>query len=408
MAACSTSVLRCDLGTFQAAAHVSHCPPRADGTCSVWPVAWPVSPGQPGWRTTPARRAAARRGPLWPPVTQPHPCPHRCADGRWQSRQGRRLHGPTMVAGDDRMLGDGPYFRTGGTFGEERIGAEHGEGFTTIRPSGQALRVDVDFLNEKMRKRGRQRMRFQVRPDEAFGLVYSWEGVLADTRPSHTETWRRLAEEEGRPVPDYSRPVHSIPPERVITQVLGWTREPEEVARLVVRASELYCQEVAKLRAPQAGLREWLQALRTAGVPCAVTSALSRATVVAMLDAWGLRHFFQAVVTNEDGMEAISQRFLSAALKLDRAPNSCVVFEDDPRGIAAAHNCTMKAVALVGTHPAYELEQADLTVSNFSELSVINLRRLFANQGAEFMDPLKQPRNQSPPRRRNRNDMIPP
>lgn len=101
----------------------------------------------------------------------------------------------------------------------QQIGAEHGEGFTTFRPSGQALRVDVDFLNEKMRKRGRHRMRFQVRPDEAFGLVYSWDGVLADTRPSHTETWRRLAQEEGRPVPEYSRPVHSIPPERVITQV---------------------------------------------------------------------------------------------------------------------------------------------------------------------------------------------
>jgi hypothetical protein len=87
------------------------------------------------------------------------------------------------------------------------------------------------------------------------------------------------------------------------------------VARLVARASELYCQEVAKMRAPQTGLREWLQALRTAGVPCAVTSALSRATVLAVLDAMDIRSFFQAVVTHEDGMESISQRFLSAAVK---------------------------------------------------------------------------------------------
>lgn len=41
--------------------------------------------------------------------------------------------------------------------------------------------------------------------------------------------------------------------------------------------------------------------------------------------------------------------------QLDRKPSMCVVFEDDPRGITAAHNCTMKATALIGAHPAYVL-----------------------------------------------------
>lgn len=38
--------------------------------------------------------------------------------------------------------------------------------------------------------------------------------------------------------------------------------------------------------------------------------------------------------------------------QLDRKPSMCVVFEDDPRGITAAHNCTMMAIALIGAHPA--------------------------------------------------------
>lgn len=40
-------------------------------------------------------------------------------------------------------------------------------------------------------------------------------------------------------------------------------------------------------------------------------------------------------------------------LQLDRKPSKCVVFEDDPRGITAAHNCTMMAIALIGAYPAY-------------------------------------------------------
>lgn len=55
------------------------------------------------------------------------------------------------------------------------------------------------------------------------------------------------------------------------------------------------------------------------------------------------------------------------------------------QGIAAAHNCTMKAVAVQGKHRCYELRQADLTCSSLADLSVYNLRRLFANRGTEFM-----------------------
>ena len=46
------------------------------------------------------------------------------------------------------------------------------------------------------------------------------------------------------------------------------------------------------------------------------------------------------------GMETMSQRYLSAAIKLNRPPKDCVVFESNPLGIAAAHNCSCKVRAL--------------------------------------------------------------
>lgn len=83
-----------------------------------------------------------------------------------------------------------------------------------------------------------------------------------------------------------------------------------------------------------------------------------------------------------------------------------MVFEDDPRGITAAHNCTMMAVALIGAHPAYDLGQADLAVGSFSELSVINLRRLYAHKGSNFMDLEKQIAEKAPRRRKLTIDTI--
>ncbi len=45
----------------------------------------------------------------------------------------------------------------------------------------------------------------------------------------------------------------------------------------------------------------------------------------------------------------------------------------------------LQAVAVQGVNKGYQLKAADLTVGQLSELSVYNVRRLFANRGSEFM-----------------------
>ncbi|KAI5066897.1 hypothetical protein GOP47_0017425 [Adiantum capillus-veneris] len=271
-------------------------------------------------------------------------------------------------------------------FMDEDIGAEHGEGFETFRPRGP-LKVDVDYLNDRMREKGLQRFRYAMKPDEAFGLIYSWDNVLADTRALKLDAWRQLALEEGKILGDDKEALKHIlsrGTENVLRKVLRWADANSSVDHFKARLAKIYYEKLSKVRAPREGLKEWLEALATAGVPCAVASSLDRFNLLAALQRMGLYKYFQ----------------------LDRPPSKCVVFEDDPRGIAAAHNCSMKAVALIGSHPAYELTQADLAVSSFSELSVINLRRLFANKGAEFMDLQKQPAEKKPPKRRTATDTF--
>lgn len=54
----------------------------------------------------------------------------------------------------------------------------------------------------------------------------------------------------------------------------------------------------------------------------------------------------------------------------------------------------------------YDLVQADLAVGSFNELSVINLRRLFANKGSTFMDLQKQNAEKAPSKRKLTIDTI--
>ncbi|XP_024018321.1 5-amino-6-(5-phospho-D-ribitylamino)uracil phosphatase, chloroplastic isoform X2 [Morus notabilis] len=296
-------------------------------------------------------------------------------------------------------------------FMEEAIGAEYGEGFETFRLDGP-LKIDVDFLNEKLQEGFLQRIRYAMKPDEAYGLIFSFDNVVADTRALKLAAWKQLASEEGKEIPEdgeLQRVMLYAGADHVLHKLLLWDEAESEVDRLALRFSQIYYENLLRLDKPVEGLREWLDAVSTARIPCALVSSLDRRNMVEALDRTGLKKYFQAIVTEEDGMESIAHRFLSAAIKLDRKPSKCVVFEDDPRGITAAHNCTMMAVALIGAHPAicrYDLEQADLAVASFNELSVINLRRLFANKGSTFMDLQKQIVEKSPPKRKLTIDTI--
>jgi beta-phosphoglucomutase len=57
-------------------------------------------------------------------------------------------------------------------------------------------------------------------------------------------------------------------------------------------------------------------------------------------------------------------------------PACCVVFEDTPTGIQAAHNGGMKAIGVATSHPARSLALADLVVRGLDEVSLMRLRSL--------------------------------
>ncbi|TYJ36318.1 hypothetical protein E1A91_A05G299500v1 [Gossypium mustelinum] len=309
---------------------------------------------------------------------------------------------------DEDCSFDGFSVKPNKLFMQEAIGAEYGEGFETFRLDGP-LKVDVDFLNDRLQEGFLKRIRYAMKPDEAYGLIFSWDDVVANTGALKLNAWKQLALEEGKEIPpeaDAQKLMLYASADHVLHKILRWETIESEVDRLKSRLSQIYYDNLAKLRKPMEGLEEWLDAVSTAHIPCAVVSSLDRRNMVDALERIGLKKYFQAIISEEDGMESIAHRFLSAAVKLDRKPSKCVVFEDDPRGITAAHNCTMMAVALIGSHPAYDLGQADLAVGSFNELSVINLRRLFANKGSTFMDRQKQIIEKTPPKRKLTVDTI--
>lgn len=158
----------------------------------------------------------------------------------------------------------------------------------------------------------------------------------------------------------------------IIFQVLFWEKTQSKIDKLKLRLSEIYYDNLLRVRSfffdlvllkcmsfwfpelfrywyfqltePKVGLRDWLDAVSTARIPCAVVSNLDRKNMISALERMGLQKYFQAsnsfrespyflqidgyicwflysflfqaVVSEEDGMESIAHRFLSAAVKV--------------------------------------------------------------------------------------------
>nr|AFK40868.1 unknown [Lotus japonicus] len=357
-----------------------------------------------------ARASSHAISPSHPYRLQPSPFPHQLPFSKLQ-RLGlvkNRLVARCSSGSDELGSVNGLQFTPNKLFMQEAIGAEYGEGFETFRADGP-LKVDVDYLNDKLQDGFLKRIRYAMKPDEAYGLIFSWDNVVAGTRALKRKAWKQLASEEGKDIPedgDIERLMRHAGADHVLHKLFLSDREDNELDSLKLRFSQLYYDNLLRIERPMEGLKDWLEAVSTARIPCAIVSSLDRRNMMETLERMGPNKYFQAIVTEEDGMGSIAHRFLSAAVKLDRKPSKCVVFEDDPRGVAAAHNCTMMAIALIGAHPAYDLRQADLAVANFSELSVINLRRLFANNGSTFMDLQKQVIEKTPSKRKLSIDAI--
>lgn len=61
--------------------------------------------------------------------------------------------------------------------------------------------------------------------------------------------------------------------------------------------------------------------------------------------------------------------FLYAGRQLDSRPENCVVIEDSPHGVDAAHRAGMKCVGLATTYDPSLLSEADYVVSSYAEIA---------------------------------------
>ena len=218
------------------------------------------------------------------------------------------------------------------------------------------------------------------------------------------DSWVAVAKKKSLPEPDMDQVLFalSVGPEEAIETGFDWASDRDQVLELV----EAYKKELGirrqswANRLPQTqsassgdkhslplvqvvpGGDQWIRSLLEVDMQCGIVSYLEREQVDLVLAYAGLSGLIgpDRCVSLSSGYQEDSQQLLGAALRLERRPDHCVIFDSSPFASIAAHEVEMRSVNIIGPYPRYELLAADSTTSSFSDLTAMNIRRLFGER----------------------------
>lgn len=184
--------------------------------------------------------------------------------------------------------------------------------------------------------------------------IFDMDGTITDNMHLHTRVWlsylRELGAEPPEPAAFHAHTAGNTNPE-ILRKYLGQSLSDADVARFAAEKEIRYRGLVANETAPLAGLPEFLTRARQAGIGLALATSAGMDNVDFLLPQLGLDHAFDVIVTSGDVTRGKPdpEVFLIAAERLGVAPERCLVFEDAPKGIEAAHRAGMPVAVILTT-----------------------------------------------------------
>lgn len=208
-------------------------------------------------------------------------------------------------------------------------------------------------------------------------IIFDMDGVLVDSEPFHTEIEKRQFSLNKITVPEEEHLRYLGTASDVmwkeIAERRGFLISVEELIEQNRVESLRFFAELEEIPV-MPGLVNLLKELQVKNYPMAVASSSFPEIIDLILKKTDLLKYFQVVVSAQEAGKSKPEPdvFLLAACKLGFSPNQCLVIEDSPNGIKAAHSAGMKCIAYQspGVNPESQRE-ADVIIQNYEQLSML-------------------------------------
>lgn len=190
-------------------------------------------------------------------------------------------------------------------------------------------------------------------------FIFDMNGTMINDMVFHEEAWHKILTEKlgAKLTREQTKEQMYGKNEELLQRVFGKDKFTlEQMHALSFEKEKMYQANYFPNLKLIDGLEDFLEKANQKNIPMAIGTAAIPFNVDFVLDNLHLRQYFKAIVTANDVpvSKPNPEVFLKCSTLINVAAANCIVFEDSPKGIEAAQNAGMKAVAITTYHKAEE------------------------------------------------------
>ena len=221
------------------------------------------------------------------------------------------------------------------------------------------------------------------------GVIFDFDGVIVDTEPLHYRAFQKILEPLGLGyswdtyVADYLG-FDDRDAFREAFRSRGRPLSGTELEPLIEQKAQAFLEIIATGVRPYPGAVELISGI-SGRLPLAICSGALLSDILPVLEQFGLGSVFDVIVTADDVTASkpdpacyrlTVERLSAACPGKGIAPESCIVIEDTPGGIAAARGAGLAVVGVTTSYPADRLAGTARIVTSLEELTPDDLALL--------------------------------
>ena len=222
-------------------------------------------------------------------------------------------------------------------------------------------------------------------------IIFDFDGVIADTEPLHLKAFQLALSDNGIELTEeeYSEKYLAYD-DKTLFKELFKDREVEHdestILDFINQKSKHFNGVLKGNILILEGVPEFISEISNV-YPLSIGSGALRSEIVEILNYAGLREYFDIIVSADDveRCKPDPEVYLRVLGELNddvsRAgeilAEECLVIEDSPSGIKAAHSAGMKCLGVTNSYSANELEEAEMVVDSLNNISLRDIEDLF-------------------------------
>jgi len=214
-----------------------------------------------------------------------------------------------------------------------------------------------------------------------IAILWDMDGVLIDSGEPHFVAWVQTLADYKIAYPRATfNATFGMNNGGILEYIFGYRISPELEMEISERKEASYRQAAVGNTHLLPGVKVWLDYFLEAGVPQAVTSGAPQENIDTMIRELQLQGYFGSTISGYYlPSKPDPEVFLLNARQIGIPPGQCIVIEDAVAGVQGALSAGMKCIAVTTTHPAGNLQAADMVVDRLDEIHPSRVLSLFPN-----------------------------